>query len=233
MPLSNQQKLQVEKQLKGHRHGKYSVDIKLTDEFVLNNFIVYPDVLRPEKMVSLFLARFLFFNNGTYLNKKCLDVGCGSGLQGIVMSLFGAKEVFFSDISENAIENTRENIQNLTTGKKVEVLRSDLFDSLDQRFDVIVFNHPFFPGKPRENIEVSKAMLDEGGLISRFLEDAKKSLKVGGRIIMPYFDMAGKTNDPKIRGKEYGHIVKTRFSMNIPMSLQNGRFFIYELRPKR
>ena len=69
--------------------------------------------MRPEKMTSLILAKWLTNNKEVYQDKDVLDMGCGSGIQGIVMGINGAKRIIFSDLSHSAIENTKENIETI------------------------------------------------------------------------------------------------------------------------
>ncbi len=95
MPLNEEQKKQVEEQLLAHKHGRYEADIVLAEGYVLHGFVVHPEVLRPEVMTSEYLASYLFSNNSLYRSKVAIDMGCGSGIQGVVMGLNGAKEVLF------------------------------------------------------------------------------------------------------------------------------------------
>lgn len=228
--VTKNQRFYVKKTLKTHRHKKYTTDILLSEAHSLKNFIVYPNVLRPELVTPvLFLARFLFFNNGLYFNKVCLDMGCGSGVQGIVMSLYGAKKVIFSDISHDAVKNTKENVSKFKVSQKSQILEGDLFEKILTKFDIIVFNHPFFPENPIKDIPVSSAILDSGNLIHRFLKEAKTYLKAGGKIIMPFYDIAGVVNDPKVQAPKHSYKVRLLFTVTVKSGLQLGKILIYEL----
>ena len=228
MALNKIQQTQIEKQLLEHQHDRYEVDIKLNNSLTLNNFVVYKNVLRPEKMVALSLARFIFFNSGLE-NKTVIDIGCGSGIQGIVAGLLGAKKIILSDTSEYALANTKENIHRFNLQSKAMVLKSDLFQNIDTKADVIIFNHPFFPGKPIESIPISSAMLDDGFLLKRFLTEARKHLLPKGKIIMPYFHLAGETNNPIIQGPKYGYTIKVKSKLKSDQALQKGEISISEL----
>ena len=80
-----------------------------------------------------------------YLNKyvvnsdTVLDVGCGSGILGIVASKLGANEVVMTDIDECAIVATEHNMKlnGVTNGK---VILKNLLDDNTVKGDVIVCN---------------------------------------------------------------------------------------------
>jgi methylase of polypeptide subunit release factors len=167
--LTKKQKKQITLQIKAHIHKRYEVDIVLTEGHVLKKFAVHPNVLRPEIMTSMYLGRWLFFNNGIYKGRKVLDMGCGTGMLGIIMSLNGARETVFSDIDNDAIKNTKENVRRFGL-KNSKVIAGDLFESIKGKFDVIVFNHPFF-GDVSDKYE-NKSMIMSGGLLNRFLAEA-------------------------------------------------------------
>ncbi len=182
MALNKIQQAQINKQIDEHQHDRYEVNINFGDNLTLNNFVVYKNVLRPEKMVALNLARYIFINGGLE-NKTVIDIGCGSGIQGIVTGSLGAKKIILSDISKCALENTKENIYKFNLHKKAIVLESNLFQNISDKADVIIFNHPFFPGKPLKSIPISSAMLDDGFLLKRFLTEARKHLLPKGKLL--------------------------------------------------
>ncbi len=67
-----------------------------------------------------------------------LDLGCGNGIVGITLAnLKKANKVFFSDISQNAVDLANENIKlNNCRGKAI---RSDIFSSWqNNKFNIIV-----------------------------------------------------------------------------------------------
>lgn len=232
MKLGQKQKKQVELQLKAHTHSEYKTDIEIIGGLVLKNFSVLPNVLRPEIMSALQLSQWLCLNNGIYKNKSVIDIGTGTGIQGIIMSMCGAKKVICSDISKDAVKNTNLNVKKYKLSDRVEVTESDLFKKIkSQKFDVIVFNHPFFSdGSMEEQLNANFAMLERGSLIHRFFNDAKKFLKKDGVIIMPYYHVAGPINDPAIQAPKNGYKAFERFNMNVASGLQKGLVSIYEIR---
>lgn len=230
MFLNAEQKQQVKKQVLAHKHSAYKVDIPLAEEVILKDFIVLPKILRPEVMSALQLAQWLYFNNGVYLHKKVIDMGCGSGIQGIVAGLYGASNVIFSDISLDAVSNTKQNIQQYHLETKSKAVLGNLFESIREKVDVVIFNHPFFSDGPmEEQISIPPENLNRGELIHRFLSDAKKFLSPGGKIIMPYYHLAGTINDPGIQAIKHSYIIDRRWHMNITTGVQSGLHSIYVL----
>jgi len=231
--LSGKQRKQVQRQLQLHQHERYTVDIPLNETVseVLNDFVVWPHVMRPECMTSLILAQYLWLNR-PHNRKLVCDMGCGSGIQGITMALSGATYVSCYDIDRSAVANTCENIGSFNVQENCEVLQSDLFAHSYGKFDLIVFNHPFFPSAPIPQIPVSAAMLDPGTVLDYFLLIARYYLRRGGKILMPFFHLAGLRNNPSRGGNEYRYLVTELARHEITSGLQQGTVSIYELLPQ-
>jgi len=234
MALNEAQRKQVELQIREHHHTRYEVDIQLSNQESLKGFAVHRNVMRPEKMASLFLAKWLLKNKRLFKGKTTVDMGCGAGIQGIVMAKHGAKKVIFSDISTEAVSNTKENVEKFGLRKESQIIQGNLFEKIKDKADIIVFNHPFFADEPIKDEPVSMTMLNRGDLISRFLEDSRKFLTKKGIIIMPFFHLAGEKNNPAIQGPKYGYRVIEKFRETIQheSTLQKGEISIYQLQPE-
>ncbi|MCW6160996.1 MAG: methyltransferase [Candidatus Micrarchaeales archaeon] len=112
---------------------------------------------------------------------KVLDLGTGTGIQGIVAAKAGC-EVYFSDISENALQCAEKNAE--LNGVHGRFLRSDLFSKVKGRFNTIIFNPPYLEsGK-----EIRYADLDGGvlgrELIDRFLSGVKEFLLPDNTVLL-------------------------------------------------
>lgn len=229
MKLTKEQDKQLRKQLKHHQHESYQVDIKLAPGFTIKNFLVHQGFYRSDVMCTSFVAQWLFYNNKKYQNKQVFDLGCGTGLIGIVAGLFGANHVVFSDISREIVANALVNIKKYGLENKATIVESDLFANIKEKADVVIFNHPLFPDDPIPEVPVSYSMLGGEKLIHKFLEDVKCHLKPNGIVIMPFLHLAGETNNPAIQGPKHGFRVTEMFNGNLRKGLQQGPFSIYEL----
>jgi release factor glutamine methyltransferase len=118
--------------------------------------------------------------------EKVLEVGTGSG----IVSLFvkDIADVVATDISPYAARNARLN--------GVEVVRTDLYNGICGRFDLIIFNPPYLPTPPEEKLESWLNRAFDGGPtgrdeIARFLKDIDRILASGGRILTVISTLTG------------------------------------------
>jgi len=112
-------------------------------------------------------------------NKSFLDMGSGSGIQAQSAVRAEAKSVLATDISPAVINHLRKN--------NIQCIKSDLFNNVKSKFDLIAFNPPYLPEDKREDKESQKATT--GGkkgdeIILKFLEQAKEHLKPNGKILL-------------------------------------------------
>jgi hypothetical protein len=73
-------------------------------------------------------------------------------------------------------------------------------------------------------------MVAPAGLLQRFLTAARRHLTAEGVIVMPYYDFAGRENNPLIQGKRLGYEVREAFCIKGDMGAVVGCFSVYELR---
>ncbi|MFB6215986.1 MAG: methyltransferase, partial [Candidatus Aenigmatarchaeota archaeon] len=76
--------------------------------------------------------------------RKCLDIGTGSGILAVTMAKKGA-EVVAADINPEALEAARDRADQEDTD--IKLVESDLFENIEEEFDLIVFNPPYLPGE--------------------------------------------------------------------------------------
>jgi len=243
MALTKKQQEQVAMQLKRHYRDTIKTKIDLAKGISLN-IIVQKGVFGSDIMSSgIYLARFLYQHKTIYTGKNCLDMGCGPGTQGLIMALYGAKQVDLSDISQIALDNTQENIEFHKLSKKCMVYVSDLFANLAKRkkYDIIVFNHPFFPEEAENfgenvinDVMLRKSMLGGTELVKRFFKEVRKYLRnKSSLIIMPYFHFAGDENDPANHVERYGLNILDDQRIKSRQGLQLGDFSIYTIGQKQ
>ena len=208
-----------------NRHRDYCIDIEL-GAARLDAFSVCAGVLRPELVTSLHLARFLARSRHLYRGRIAIDLGSGSGIQGVVMAISGAERVVLSDISPYAIMNTQLNVKSFGLQDRTVVLEGDLFSRFQEAGDLVVFNHPFFPGQPKDADYIERALRDDGELIHRFFDDAHHFASC---VVMPFLHVAGETNDPGIQGPRHGYRVINHHRFQSTLELNPGDVSIYEL----
>ena len=112
-------------------------------------------------------------------NKKVLDIGSGSGILTEAALKAGASSVLASDINEGVIK--------LLKSKSIPAIKSNLFDKIKEKFDLIIFNPPYLPQDKKEDKESAKATT--GGkrgdeIILKFLKQAKSHLNKNGIMLI-------------------------------------------------
>lgn len=120
--------------------------------FYGNKLLINENVLIPrfetEELVenAIRYAKEIF--NG---NAKILDIGCGSGAIGLTLKQkLPNSQVDLIDISEKALEVTRENAKELNL--EVNIYQSDLFSNVKDKYDIIISNPPYI----REDEEIEE-----------------------------------------------------------------------------
>ncbi len=161
----------------------------MTKSFYKNMILEIPAGVYELREDSLLLAEILEKEN--LVGGKILDMGCGSGLLGIIAAKAGAL-VSAVDIDAGAVECAEKNSK--ACGAKINFFVSDLFQNLgDEKFDLIIFNAPYLPE------EISAASMTwaagEGSeLIFRFITKAKNFLSSKGKILLVVSSLTGLKN---------------------------------------
>ncbi|WP_150538696.1 16S rRNA (guanine(1207)-N(2))-methyltransferase RsmC [Actinobacillus vicugnae] len=85
------------------------------------------------------------FDKADRLKGKVLDLGCGAGVIGATLKQqFSKIKLTLSDIHAMALESTRKTLA--VNALEGEVIASDVFSNIEERFDLIVSNPPFHDG---------------------------------------------------------------------------------------
>jgi len=127
---------------------------------------------------------------------RALDMGTGTGILGFVAAKHGATKVILTDISPNAVENARLNVQRLGLQQATEVRGpADLFDSVKgEIFDIIIFNPPWILGEPKTLYD--EAIYDkEQQIITRFFSQVNEYLSPYGKLLLIYSDISQSTGE--------------------------------------
>lgn len=133
-----------------------------SQEFMGFNFYVDKNVLIPQPDTEILVENVISIIKN--LQKSCqkeitvLDLCTGSGIIGVCLKKHLQNvNVLSSDISSNALEIAKKNanLQNV----KIDFIKSDLFENIDEKFDVIVSNPPYI--KTDKINELSKEVKNE------------------------------------------------------------------------
>ena len=99
-------------------------------------------------------------------SKKVLDVGCGYGFIGIVISTVNKSKVDMIDVNKRAVHLTNRNIKKY---KDIDARAfiSDAYENIDTKYDVIITNPPIRVGKDKvlEILEGAFDHLNDGGYL--------------------------------------------------------------------
>lgn len=81
------------------------------------------------------------------INGKVLDIGCGYGAIGIVLSSFLDVKVTMTDINQTAVELSKHNVIKNHLKNVKEIYLSNGYENINETFDYIVTNPPIKAGK--------------------------------------------------------------------------------------
>jgi release factor glutamine methyltransferase len=108
---------------------------------------------------------------------RALDMGTGSGLGAIFAARMGY-HVTAVDINADAVRCARINALQHHLEACIDVRQGDLFEPVqDERFDLVLFNPPFFRGRPRNTLDAAWRGSD---VLERFATALPAALKPGG-----------------------------------------------------
>ncbi len=158
-------------------------------EFMGLPFIVNEHVLIPRQDTEILVEEALSHLSG---NERVLDMCTGSGC--ILISLEHYRKgirAVGADISDEALQVAKRNAESLNAD--VTFLKSDLFEQVAERYDLIVSNPPYIRTKAIEELEEEVRLHDpmialdgkEDGLYfyRKITEKSRKHLKQGGWLL--------------------------------------------------
>lgn len=217
--LSSEQFSKLSEAVAARKTGLPVAYITGRKEFYGYDFFVTPDVLIPkpdtEILVESALTEILqkIQNEKNGISSIC-DICTGSGCVGLSVIKFlserneipSAKlpELTLSDISSAALSIAEKNAKNLLSKElfqKINLVKSDLFSAIPQKFDMILSNPPYVPGKmvdellkdgrsePRLALDgdaygTSQKSCDGLSIIRRLVPQCMKHLNEGGILIV-------------------------------------------------
>jgi HemK-related putative methylase len=159
-----------------HRHDR--VVVETAAGFPI---LVLPGVFNPKLFwTGEFLARTL----GPHLvpaGSEVLDMGTGSGI-GLVAAARWARRVVGVDINPVAVRCARINALLNEVDHRVDAREGDLFEAVpDERFDLVLFNPPYFAGVPDAPLDYA---FRGDGVAGRFATGLRGHLRPGGSALV-------------------------------------------------
>ena len=152
-------------------------------------------VLVPRPETELLVDLVLNDRHGTAID--VLDLGTGSGaIACAIAAAMPEARVLATDVSADALEVARKNVDDLGLADSVTLLRSDLFSDIDagRRFDVVVANLPYVADGDAKLLPTSVAEHEPAGALyggddgldvyRRMLEQAPAHIAHGGTLYL-------------------------------------------------
>ena len=192
--------------------------------FYDRKFKVTKDVLSPRMETEELIYKVIEYVKANNKNNlKILDLCTGSGIIAITLKKELDQisiDVVASDISEEAIEVAKENAQYHDTD--VRFIQSDIFNNIDDKFDIIVSNPPYIDRKDevtmKENVlnydpHLALFAEEEGMYFYRkIIEQAKDYLKENG---VMFFEIGYDQKDKIIKlSKKNGYLAQVYKDIN-------------------
>jgi release factor glutamine methyltransferase len=164
-------------------------------EFWGLSFAITPQVLDPRPETETIVEAVLsILSDRREDPMRILDLGVGSGaLLCALLTEFGAARGLGVDISADAAEVARGNLQACGLASRAEIRVGDWTSGLEGRFDLIVSNPPYIPtadlaGLPREVRDFDPSLALDGGIdgldaYRRILPESRRLLAPGGWLL--------------------------------------------------
>lgn len=172
--------------------------------FMGDKFKVSKDTLIPRDETEILARKAIDIINKNNL-KSALDIGTGTGILACTIAKYTLSKSTALDVSDNALKIAEENIKNLDLSKKVKTLKSNLFEKVSEKYDLIVSNPPYIPLSEKATIQkevtfdpdLALYTKDEKGLdfYEKISKNAKNYLNQNGYLL---FEMGlGQSEDIK------------------------------------
>jgi len=184
--------------------------------FLGKKILLCPGVFDPRTITTKFFIKNMQIKH----KSKVLDLGTGTGIIAIFAAK-KAKKVIAVDKSKKAINCAKQNAK-INNINNIAFIKSDLFEKVKEKFDIILFQPPYIKGKAKKEIDHT---FIENNTVKRFLHVARKYLHKKGYIIMSYSTLGELENMLKIAKTYYkiNQIAKKRFLFE--------KIFLFKLTP--
>ncbi|WP_455258706.1 peptide chain release factor N(5)-glutamine methyltransferase [Peptoniphilus asaccharolyticus] len=158
--------------------------------FYKYDFIVDEHVLIPRYDTEISVEALLKVAKA---GDEVLEIGCGTGCVSISLALECPNlNIDCVDISEYALQNTLKNVEKYNC-KNINVIKSDLYQNIDKKYDIIYSNPPYIPTEDikdlQKEVQHEPMLALDGGadgldIYKRIVKDLDKYLKDKGFLIL-------------------------------------------------
>ncbi len=123
--------------------------------------------------------------------KTCLDMCSGSGCIGISLGKITGVDITLADISEAALELSRENAE--ANGISIKTIKTDMFAGIADKYDIIVCNPPYLTRDDMMSLQKELEFEPENALYGgpdgldfyrRIAKNYKAALNEGGALLL-------------------------------------------------
>lgn len=147
----------IEERVKTHRPIQQIVGQAF---FYGRRFFVDKYTLIPRPETELLVSKILEIAK-KIKNPKILDIGTGSGCIPITLALENKEITIHAiDISDEAIETAKKNALFHNVMENISFFKSDLFENVNEKYDIIVSNPPYIPLKDKESLQIEVKKYD-------------------------------------------------------------------------
>jgi HemK-related putative methylase len=168
--------------LQRHRHRRL-----VLEQLAGISLVVLPDVFHPGLFFSSSLLAQVVAAEPLE-GRRVLEVGTGTGFLALVAAR-RARQTIGTDINPEAVRALQINALLNRLEDRVTARQGDLFAPVgDERFDLILFNPPYFSGQASDLWELS--WRDVNQVRARFVAEAAGHLTPGGSLLICDSDIA-------------------------------------------
>ena len=152
--VKQEDKIKYENCIKELIKGKPLQYITNKQEFMGLNFYVDENVLIPQPDTEILVEKAIEIAETTQKN-KILDMCTGSGCIAISLAKkINNVQITAVDISNSALNVANKNAINNNVENKIKFINSDIFNNIEEKFDIIVSNPPYIETETINKLEI-------------------------------------------------------------------------------
>ncbi|MEA2014123.1 MAG: peptide chain release factor N(5)-glutamine methyltransferase [Thermodesulfobacteriota bacterium] len=189
-------------------------------EFWSLGFEVTPDVLIPRPDTEVLVEMVIQLSRQVMAQEiRILEIGIGSGAISVALaSELKNASITATDFSPNALAVAAKNAVNNQVGDRILFLRGDMFEPVEEKFDIIVSNPPYITedefrllAAEVRKYEPRRALVagPEGTEFHRILVcEGQRFLEKNGRLVMEMGAGQGDTLEKMLKDSDYCDIMR-------------------------